>query len=70
MTKPKPRGYVDNQCLARAQRANRRIVGHVQRIVDQGDRMSVQRLLNTLTRIALDLADQSDALAEMERIRR
>lgn len=69
MPRAKPGGYSDNAALADARRANQRIQADVRLLVDAGERMSTQRLLSLLTRITMALAEQSSALAEMERIR-
>lgn len=67
--KPKPGGYIDRAALARAVRCGRRMVGVVEDLID-GDEMSRLRRAQLHQRLALELAQQRDAHAEMEGVRR
>lgn len=69
MPKAKAGGYIDNGALADARRANTRMVEDLRLLVDGADRIGSGRRLQILSRLAVALADQSNALAEMERIR-
>jgi len=55
--------------LTRARRAVDPAIDDVALLVHQVDRMSPMRRAQILARLALRLADMSQALAEMERIR-
>lgn len=68
--KPKPGGRNDRAALARAIRANRALVELAQTLIDQGPAMSGLRFAQVMQRVGVNLADQRDALAEMEEIRR
>jgi len=69
MPRAKPGGYIDNAALTRARRAVDPAIDDVALLVHQVDRMSPMRRAQILARLALRLADMSQALAEMERIR-
>jgi len=67
MTRPIPGGYLDRQLLGKARRANtaaRRIIGIILE-----DQPSPERLALLLAQLAHILAEQSDALRDMEEIR-
>lgn len=66
--KPKPGGRIDRAALARTTRLNRRITGQMRELTDRG--LDYSRVLELVHLIGLDLAEQRDALAEMESIRR
>ena len=68
MTRPIPGGYLDRQLLARAMRDNttaRKIVGAILQ-----ERPGPERLALMLAQLAHHLADQADALKEMDAMRR
>lgn len=68
--KPKPGGSIDRAALARAVTGNRAMAQVLAVLIEQGDQMSRLRRAQLLQRAALYLAQQRDALAEMEAIRR
>ena len=66
--RPIPGGYVDNQHLARALTANRRmrrIVGCV-----LSERPGAERLAFLLAQLAYELGEQAHALQEMDKLRK
>ena len=67
--KPKAHGYIDNAALARAVRANQKLTQRVREFLEEGDVMSRTERYNLCQWLAIHLAEQRDALAQMERIR-
>ena len=67
--KPKPGGYIDRAALARAVRGNRSMAVVLEELI-AADGMSRLRRAQLHQRLGLVLAQQRDALAEMEEIRR
>ena len=67
--KPKPGGYIDNAALNRALRCNQQLVARTRVLLQEGDVMSRTERYRHLQWLGLELAEQRDALAEMERIR-
>lgn len=63
-------GYKDRAALTRAIRANRALIELAQALLDEGPGMSQLRHNQVMGRVNLKLAEQRDALAEMEEIRR
>ncbi|HEY66240.1 MAG TPA: hypothetical protein G4O02_16940 [Caldilineae bacterium] len=68
MTRPIPGGYLDRQLLNRAMRANTAARGIIGRILQE--QPGPERLALMLAQLAHHLADQAEALNEMDRIRR
>lgn len=66
--KPKPGGRIDQRALARATRLNRRITEQMRGLTRR--ELNYSEVLELVYLIGLDLAEQRDALAEMEHIRR
>ena len=65
----KPGGYIDRAALARAKTGVDEIGADLRRLIEEGHRMSEQRRLVVLGRMATRLASYRDALAVMEAIR-
>lgn len=65
-TRRKPGGYCDRAELARIKRAHERMVQVARRLAQESGLNS--RQLQLLSRLALDLAEQGQAINEMERI--
>lgn len=69
MPRAKAGGYIDNAALARARRAVDPSIEDLALLLHEVDHMSPMRRAQILARLALRLADMSQALGEMERIR-
>jgi len=68
--KPKPWGYIDCAALVRVIVANRGMIKLARVLIAEGQGMSALRHAQVLQRLGVQLAEQRDALAAMERIRR
>ena len=66
----RPGGYVDRCALARAVVMNERITRRMRAILAEGRAISYERVLELVTHVGLDLAEQRSELARMERIRK
>ena len=66
----RPGGYVDRRALARAVTMNERITRRMRAILAEGRAISYERVLELVTLVGLDLAEQRSELARMEGIRK
>jgi len=67
--RPRPGGYLDRAALARARSANTQLRERLKGLVDRWDKLGSAARLWMLAQAGLLLAEQGEALAEMERIR-
>lgn len=67
-TRQRPGGYVDRQHLSRIRQANTIMIATVRRIVLEQPALNA-RLAQQISRISIELAEQSQAIEAMEKIR-